>query len=219
MNVERSGKRLWLALLIGTLRRGRQKHECVNCLMMVWKKKTQGRITSRNDLDMKNTLFFSNCLVACQLNASFTEDNNLQHNITYHEREYTQSKRMLVLLTVFLFITAWIPQKYFMLNVIYSSILYICFYATIGLLVIWIFFLLFVICSIYIQMKHSGFNSDVKCMEVRGLNGYLQYITKKKKKGNCYFRGQKQKFNRARRYCMSPFIKQGKSNSNSQITT
>lgn len=69
-------------------------------------------------------------------------------------------------------------------------------------------------------MKHSGFNSDVKCMEVRGLNGYLQYITKrKKKKGNCYFRGQTQKFNRARRYCMSPFIKQGKSNSNSQITT
>lgn len=42
------------------------------------------------------------------------------------------------------------------------------------------FFLLFVICSIYIQMKHSGFNSDVKCMEVRGLN--LQYITEKKKK-------------------------------------
>lgn len=69
-----------------------------------------------------------------------------------------------------------------MLNVIYSSILYICFYATIGLLVIWIFFLFFVICSIYIQMKHSGFNSDVKCMEVRVLNGYLQYITKKKKK-------------------------------------
>lgn len=31
-------------------------------------------------------------------------------------------------------------------------------------------------------MKHSGFNSDVKCMEVRGLNGYLQYITKRKKK-------------------------------------
>lgn len=69
-------------------------------------------------------------------------------------------------------------------------------------------------------MKHSGFNSDVKCMEVRGLNGYLQYIKKrKKKKGNCYFRGQKQKFNRARRYCTSPFIKQVKSNSNSQITT
>lgn len=44
------------------------------------------------------------------------------------------------------------------------------------------FFKLFVICSIYIQMKHSGFNSDVKCMEVRGLNGYLQYITKRKKK-------------------------------------
>lgn len=69
-----------------------------------------------------------------------------------------------------------------MLNVIYSSILYICFYATIGLLVIWIFFKLFVICSIYIQMKHSGFNSDVKCMEVRRLNGYLQYITEKRKK-------------------------------------
>lgn len=128
MNVERTEKRLWLALVIGTLRGGRQKHECVNSLMMVWKKETQGRITSRNDLDMKNTLFFSDCLVACQLIASFTEDNNLQHNITYHETEYTQPERMLVLLTVFLFITAWIPQKYFMLNVIYSSILYICFY-------------------------------------------------------------------------------------------